>query len=119
MQIYFLGAIDIRNDAKVVEVALTFARSFIRRQVFSEANQGQYGQVITADDLAKGEKTEDLPEQKPADSEEQAVQDVHLQPRNKDGLLWPYSERGVTEYGHHSPLHWTLPRKSSRRRGQV
>ena len=44
MQIYFLGAIDIRNDAKVVEVALTFARSFIRRQVFSEANQGQYGQ---------------------------------------------------------------------------
>ena len=95
MQIYFLGAIDIRNDAKVVEVALTFARSFIRRQVFSEANQGQYGQVITADDLAKGEKTEDLPEQKPADSEEQAVQDVHLQPRNKDGLLWPYSERGL------------------------
>ena len=70
------------------------------------------GKVITADDLAKGEKTEDLPEQKPADSEEQAVQDVHLQPRNKDGLLWPYSERGVTEYGHHSPLHWTLPRKS-------
>ena len=52
------------------------------------------GKVITADDLAKGEKTEDLPEQKPADSEEQAVQDVHLQPRNKDGLLWPYSERG-------------------------
>ena len=38
------------------------------------------GKVIPADDLAKGEKTEDLPEQKPADSEEQAVQDVHLQP---------------------------------------
>ena len=33
----------------------------------------KYGKVITAEDLAKGEKTEDLPEQKPADSEEQAL----------------------------------------------
>jgi hypothetical protein len=32
--IYFLGAIDIRNDAKVVEVALTFARSFTPASFF-------------------------------------------------------------------------------------
>jgi len=93
--ILFLGAIDIRNDAKVVEVALTFARSLYAGKFFQKPIRDNMGKVITADDLAKGEKTEDLPEQKPADSEEQAVQDVHLQPRNKDGLLWPYSERGL------------------------
>jgi len=32
--IYFLGAIDIRNDAKVDEVALTFARSFTPASFF-------------------------------------------------------------------------------------
>jgi hypothetical protein len=64
------------------------------RQVFSEANQDKYGKIITADDLAQGEKTEDLPEQKPADSEEQAVQGVHLVQRIKTGCYGPTPRGG-------------------------
>ena len=85
MQIYLLGAIDIRNDAKVVEIALDLRKKLYNAgKFFQKPIRDKYGKVITAEDLAKGEKTEDLPEQKPADSEEQAVQDVHPQQRNEE-----------------------------------
>ena len=82
MQVYLLGAIDLRNNPQTVKLGLGLREKLQNAlEVFKPKNKlklDKYGKVITAEDLAKEEKTEDLPEQKPAESEEQAVQGVQL-----------------------------------------
>ena len=75
LQTYLLGGVQFDNYPMTVEVALSLRKKLQNAILVFKPKQikDKYGKVITAEDLAKGEKTEDLPEQKPADSEEQAL----------------------------------------------
>ena len=69
LQIYLLGGVQLDNDPGTVEVALSLRKKLQNAVLVFKPKQtkDKYGKVIT-EDLAKGEKTEEVPEQKPADS---------------------------------------------------
>ena len=92
--IYFLGAIDIRNDAKVVEVALTFARRFTPASFFRSQSGTIWARSSPLTILPRGRKLRTFPSRNRRIQKNKRFKMCTCN-RNKDGLLWPYSERGL------------------------